>query len=853
MGMTQHNSLPDRLPGTGEWLLKYGLFRAWLNDGGLIWLRGRAGCGKSMLMDFVVKEHTRKDPTHKSLSFVFQRNYGKMKCSQLGLFQSLLHQLLKHRPASLATFMQSSDFAKRCEIEGPPGEKWSWSLQEIRYAFTTALDTEMTHVPVGIYLDAVDEAGEEAATDILRFCFDIASSKKPHLSVCFSSRPYPFVNARYDFGIAIEDENGEDVDLIIDHNMAELKDLVPASIFSMVKIHLAHISSGLLLLLSRTTRNLVNDIRDRESAEFMLKSLQMVPKELGDMYEQDMNNIQLRLLELSFRMFKWTCLSVVPLSVADIQAAICIEDTDKLYCIDDLTGSKLWMKEDLLLKRMRDFSAGLLRVAMVDDAYGSDLQGVRYIVPDHGSVTEHMRSRGLASLLAKTSSETQLQADGVAGMHLSMTMDCLRYLRCEEVTSSVRSWEEVTDPLGMVRGLPPPRQLARSLPVFAEHAATQWGHHLIAAEKEGCPPNQIIHALQGLTQQHWMEVSRLERVAEMDVDGYADKYLCLVHALCANGLHKSLKVVCDGVKKDLNDERQLFADTILNVPNGAQYTPMMLAASGGHEKIVDILLSEGADPNRQNVWRGNALLTAVGEGHENIVRSLIRSPNCDHDLQTSGGNALASAARSGNMRVIKLLLRETTIGAHTLKLMLGGGVHTPLCVAMLSSTTDVVQVLLASSQIDDNVHDHLGRTIMHFAADCDSRHLDCVRMVVESGKFDLNIQDINGYSPLHSAVQEDNLKVAEMLLSTGKIDVDAGCPQGTPMHFAVDLSLPDMVRLLIDNGADVTACDITQLEKRSPIDIARGMCDEEYDGNEDHAKVLAIMEGHIKSKDSADH
>jgi len=52
-------------------------------------------------------------------------------------------------------------------------------------------------------------------------------------------------------------------------------------------------------------------------------------------------------------------------------------------------------------------------------------------------------------------------------------------------------------------------------------------------------------------------------------------------------------------------------------------TPLILAAEGGHDHVVRLLLDEGAQINAMDVWRLTALSWAVILGHEQVVRVLV--------------------------------------------------------------------------------------------------------------------------------------------------------------------------------------------------------------------------------------
>ncbi|KAJ5404339.1 hypothetical protein N7509_004210 [Penicillium cosmopolitanum] len=114
-------------------------------------------------------------------------------------------------------------------------------------------------------------------------------------------------------------------------------------------------------------------------------------------------------------------------------------------------------------------------------------------------------------------------------------------------------------------------------------------------------------------------------------------------------------------------------------------SPMLLAASHGHEHIVRLLLSKGAYPNiideesymtpfkiavskgHLNIVKlldkqvfdlpgGNLLADAAGRGHYGIVNYLIHSPKFNNRWLSLGFGALCTAAGNGNQEIVGLLL-----------------------------------------------------------------------------------------------------------------------------------------------------------------------------------------------------
>lgn len=88
--------------------------------------------------------------------------------------------------------------------------------------------------------------------------------------------------------------------------------------------------------------------------------------------------------------------------------------------------------------------------------------------------------------------------------------------------------------------------------------------------------------------------------------------------------------------------------------------PLSLAASGGFETVVELLLATGkVDINSKHIDGGTPLLSAVEGGHESVVKLLLTADNIDIDCRDNNGQTpLLAAASLGHDTVVKLLLQK---------------------------------------------------------------------------------------------------------------------------------------------------------------------------------------------------
>jgi ankyrin repeat protein/nucleoside phosphorylase len=84
---------------------------------------------------------------------------------------------------------------------------------------------------------------------------------------------------------------------------------------------------------------------------------------------------------------------------------------------------------------------------------------------------------------------------------------------------------------------------------------------------------------------------------------------------------------------------------------------------------------------------------------------------------------------------------------------------------------------------------------------------DVVISLLEKGVPNINAQDSRGYTPLHTAIEQDDLVSAKALVEKGASTSRSNVMVQPVLKFAVALGNEEMVRLLLDNGAHVDERD----------------------------------------------
>jgi ankyrin repeat protein len=243
--------------------------------------------------------------------------------------------------------------------------------------------------------------------------------------------------------------------------------------------------------------------------------------------------------------------------------------------------------------------------------------------------------------------------------------------------------------------------------------------------------------------------------------------------------------------------------------------PLYLACSFGREAIVKVLIDHGASHHQLRDKSVGCLQAAASRGFAGVAKLLVAK---DHSLLEARlpCSALYSASSYGSHKVVEALLE---LGADPDPGQSGTGGPddldsnwNPLVIACYSSYAKVVELLLRYKANPNCIGPHGVDTPLWYAAVYDPDP-ECVRMLLEHGA-DPNHELLSPplIIELESSRNDENaiLEVCRVLRTVGEqpIDVQAAEPLGrTALMRTAYRGRMDLLRWLLDNGADVNALD----------------------------------------------
>jgi ankyrin repeat protein len=229
--------------------------------------------------------------------------------------------------------------------------------------------------------------------------------------------------------------------------------------------------------------------------------------------------------------------------------------------------------------------------------------------------------------------------------------------------------------------------------------------------------------------------------------------------------------------------------------------PLMLAVNNRDAAMVKLLLDAGANVNLVDSMGDSALNWTTFYGDEAIAELLL-AHRIDATLY-GHGNALDVALRRGHQKLVEryadYLGRRQPVAPR----------DAGLFAAVASGKVDQLRQALANGA-NVNAGDAIGRSALSLAAR--NGDVAMIEALLDAGAK-IEAADPIGFTPLMEAARDGKVQAAVALIARGANVRQRARANGlelAPLHLATASGHEDLVRLLVERGADIDARDSEQ-------------------------------------------
>ncbi|CAF1081124.1 unnamed protein product [Didymodactylos carnosus] len=237
------------------------------------------------------------------------------------------------------------------------------------------------------------------------------------------------------------------------------------------------------------------------------------------------------------------------------------------------------------------------------------------------------------------------------------------------------------------------------------------------------------------------------------------------------------------------------------------------ASHRGYDQIVLYVLKSGANPNSQADDQTTALYWASYNGHAKCVYYLTRFNADPSQTKNTGASALFVAARNGHHCIVKHLLK-CGVDANLCQQDMRSPIHT----ALLYHRKRCVKFLLKWNVCVTNT-DMYGLSVLHFAAKCGK--LKAARIILNHLRrhnlLDTDASDNFGNTCLHLAVVYGNYKLACYFISKGFNINKQNIHGWSPLHMAAMVGNDSLLKHMLEKKAD---CSLVTRQNETGHQIA---------------------------------
>ncbi|KAJ5065314.1 ankyrin repeat protein [Bipolaris maydis] len=833
---------------TCEWLLQSAPYLEWLETTkrsehhGFLWIKGKAGAGKSTLMKFALERAPKEVRDSSTLSFFFNARGSTLEKSTTGTYRSLLLQLLTGFPKLQEVFDSLHLSAAYFDAN------YEWRVELLKDLLEKAI-LMLGKTPILCFIDALDECDGTEIRDMIEFfehIGNLSTEKDLPFFTCFSSRHYPHITIDKGLELVLEGQEGHNQDII--NYIGTVLKIGKSKKALKIKEDVRKNAKGIFMWVVLVVR-MLNEESDRGRLDRLEKKLLEIPTDLHDLF-RDILTRDSENKEQVVLCIQWVLFAKVQLSPKQLYYAILSGiDPDEVSAWDPDE-----VDQDLIKKFILDSSKGLTDITASKD------QKIQFI---HESVRDFLlKENGLAKIWP------EYQHNFFGQSH-----DKLKQCSWNYINTILDKSSDILDiPSGASSmTLKELRSSAEQKFPLLEYAVHNVFYHADLAEGHRISQSMFLDQfhleswvqLDNLLEnykirRHQKTVSLLYILAELDcanlikshipldkvLDVTEERYGCPLFAAIALGNGAAIRVLLTAIEPASpgtgTNCQQLESDTIVAAPIQGSHRDFVYARGKSflsnairicpEQAMKRLLKSPACNLESPSSDTEQILLEASSRGYESVVKLLLDNSKGLFNLTPDTlDKTLHKAVEVGNEPIVKMLVLKggnvdaMDNGENTLHVASRKGIESiaiflldrrpdlldsrgPLRYTPLMSAIEYKHTSLAQKLIQRGANVHLESTdctdALYWASLIGDREL--VMLLLDEGA---KIKSQNGHlgNTLYRACLRGDKNIVKLLIERGA-DVNAKCGEyGSALQIACSNGRRDIVELLLERGADVNA------------------------------------------------
>ena len=284
-----------------------------------------------------------------------------------------------------------------------------------------------------------------------------------------------------------------------------------------------------------------------------------------------------------------------------------------------------------------------------------------------------------------------------------------------------------------------------------------------------------------------------------------------IHPDKENSLHTAVRL------ERLDDIQRIIEKKIVDIndTNANRETPLHLACTLGHKRIVYILISNGADIYKKDYLNNAPIHRAVSQGYIDTVDYLITDCACNPHIKGYQDRTLLHfACGTGKFKMVTTLIEKYGVSP-----MVTDAVNqAPLHIAASHDQKEVLCLLITKYSLVVDCRSNYKLSPLHLACYCG--HVSIVNTLLLQYKADLNAHDESGSTPFLKAALGGNSVLVELMITYFNqnplsVTDDSG---NTPLHLACLGGHAELARLLINKYN--CPIDVKNVDRQTPLHLA---------------------------------